>query len=476
MEDSFINGQICSTRKLDPSMLFRLFRDMMLHTGVEPCDADESEFAYRVTFSASETCNWLTVCAEHWMDDPWAARTELATIALGMRMPCLRVSVHAHPYAELELFAWTGTSLGVQYMGEVPPEPHVSLHETAPLPKPDYPRWAEALEPITTLGTRFGVLEGTYANAEAALTHLASVLGIGKEKLMMCTASGEQQEHTVWMYFRRVDENAKQVTVRAAFKRMYGDALKPLGFIMPKLKQPYYVRLVNDEILHIIGVRDMKHFLVPFGGIATLYRAALGLDKSYRSNESWLKDVQHFYLKQHTGADHSYDPRISFGFYYQLTWYKSPHTVEAAVRASLEEVQRWILPTLNRVTTLRNYKEWYEKLHGGLGFLRLPLTPDGPGASYTDAAIQYLLDDPIGAFECQQAAREAARKAAVNSHRVSASPEMEQYFRDREIAWETSIRTSVHSFVEDPDVRQQTLDELARRKAANLAVLRTYGV
>ena len=46
--------------------------------------------------------------------------------------------------------------------------------------------------------------------------------------------------------------------VISAFDEIFGQALMPLGFVRAKLKQPYYIRLVNNEIIHIMedeGIR-----------------------------------------------------------------------------------------------------------------------------------------------------------------------------------------------------------------------------
>lgn len=44
--------------------------------------------------------------------------------------------------------------------------------------------------------------------------------------------------------------------VISAFDEIFGQALMPLGFVRAKLKLPYYIRLINNEIIHIIGMRE----------------------------------------------------------------------------------------------------------------------------------------------------------------------------------------------------------------------------
>ena len=94
----------------------------------------------------------------------------------------------------------------------------------------------------------------------------------------------------------------KRVTLKAAFKQVYGEALKPLGFQLIKGKYPYFVRVVpGGEIIHIISYMEMwcpdhgfKRFDI-IGGIATVYRYKVDLNISPDDNSNWLGSISKFY-------------------------------------------------------------------------------------------------------------------------------------------------------------------------------------
>ena len=70
-------------------------------------------------------------------------------------------------------------------------------------------------------------------------------------------------------------------SLQTEFVKYYKEKLEPLGFKKVKGRQPYFVRAVNDEILHIISFYGQKElncqtFMVSFG-VATVYRKEIKL-------------------------------------------------------------------------------------------------------------------------------------------------------------------------------------------------------
>ncbi len=69
------------------------------------------------------------------------------------------------------------------------------------------------------------------------------------------------------------------MTLNAAFVKVFGEALEPLGFKKIKSKYPYFVRVVpGGEIIHVVTIisehgliRNEKVFKI-CGGVATIYR------------------------------------------------------------------------------------------------------------------------------------------------------------------------------------------------------------
>ena len=75
-------------------------------------------------------------------------------------------------------------------------------------------------------------------------------------------------------------------------------------------------------------------FIVPFGGIATLYRADLCINTTYNYMSSWLPDVSQF---RDVDSGEDTDPRIIAKYNYLLS---SPYSVQYTMQSALESVQK----------------------------------------------------------------------------------------------------------------------------------------
>ena len=259
----------------------------------------------------------------------------------------------------------------------------------------------------------------------------------------------------------------KNVSVKLIFKNIFGSALEPLGFKKAKLNQMYYIRMIDDDIMHIIGINDMKTHIEVFGSVATVYRETLCLDRTYKQNEGWLKSAMDFYVKWHI-SDKPFDPQIQTGFRY----YKGidPNSIITAMQDALSAAITWILPVLERVQT---HKDILDFTRNNGSVISLPLQ-ESLAAPYCDTAIQYLLDDPLGDMEKRyETTIKALAEEDVQFNR------MPEVIAESHARYEQMIdrsRKMIKLFLEDNDVHKQTLEELARRKANNTELLHKYGI
>ena len=92
-------------------------------------------------------------------------------------------------------------------------------------------------------------------------------------------------------------------SINTIFKRVYGEALAPYGFVKIKGRQPYFVRMIGDEILQVITYMNewcSKQFYKAFDiycGVATVYRQRLNLERSPLENSNWFKTNSGFVCK-----------------------------------------------------------------------------------------------------------------------------------------------------------------------------------
>lgn len=83
-------------------------------------------------------------------------------------------------------------------------------------------------------------------------------------------------------------------SLQSAFVKYYKEKLEPFGFQKVKGRQPYFVRVVNDEILHILtfeGTASTKQGYKAFHlmcGVATVYRKEINFSIPPSNNSDWL--------------------------------------------------------------------------------------------------------------------------------------------------------------------------------------------
>jgi len=83
-------------------------------------------------------------------------------------------------------------------------------------------------------------------------------------------------------------------SLQTEFVKYYKEKLEPFGFQKVKGRQPYFVRVINDEIIHVItymggksikpGYKEMNLMC----GVATVYKKEINFSVSPTQNSDWL--------------------------------------------------------------------------------------------------------------------------------------------------------------------------------------------
>lgn len=95
-------------------------------------------------------------------------------------------------------------------------------------------------------------------------------------------------------------------SLQSAFVKYYNEKLEPFGFQKVKGRQPYFVRVVNDEILHIFtftGTASTKQGYKAFHlmcGVATVYRKEINFSVPPRNNSDWIVCLGSLYMRIET--------------------------------------------------------------------------------------------------------------------------------------------------------------------------------
>lgn len=172
---------------------------------------------------------------------------------------------------------------------------------------------------------------------------------------------------------------------KAAFKSVYEKGLMQYGFRKVKGTQPYYVRCIGDEIVHVITFREEftfhqshigvfdKAFVILFG-VATVYRGQLMFHEPSKASTEWLSELSTICYKGNYYPVHdrkAYEEMILFRFEYDGT---HEEAMMDEIKKSFELTEKYAIPVLDNIKTLEDCIKHFFQYKQSL--LRLPEASD----------------------------------------------------------------------------------------------------
>ncbi|ADU21897.1 hypothetical protein [Ruminococcus albus] len=440
----------------DKEKFFKGINAYMKKKGFVPCDDDEAVKTYIIALSVDQ--QWATLADMDSSDESRALFNDAKAVSKSMKLPCITEVITDSDIAVLELFDKTGESADriVVGDGEIYGMGNNEI-------KPEC--WKPLLNNKADIEKLIELTGESDLLADERLSKISLLFGV--DMLADSDELGIRNDESILrLSFKKAEE--KKPTLNTLFTQIYGEALEPLGFKKPKVRMPLYVRVIKDEIIHIVGIHDMKSHLVPFGAIATVYREDLCIDRTFRQNERWYKRLKEFYLNWHI-SDKPFEESC---FHYTDIIDYMP--LSDAVKASLNATITWILPVLDNVKTLKDVADYDDLIFKDyLSISALPLNKF-PGASYSDAAIRFLLDDLINDLEKRYSV--LLKRSDEANIRFPRPQEDVLKSRLEYEQWYNEARERVQTFLEDEEIHKQTMEELERRKEHNLELLRKYKI
>ena len=453
MGNFFTSIQIHNPEQLGKEQFIELFCNKMKENGFVVGNEDDHEISYALAFA--NNCKWVSVGSEVYEQGNATVQKDARNIAKMLNTCCINVTVVDSDFAMLDMYSNTGKKLDTVVMGRADDY----LGDDIPAPKKN--AWSAILSENSTWERFTAVQQGDYIFVEDGLSELAPLINMDSRNILFEAAdANESDENTCFLYFKKAStKKTKQLTLNAAFKQIFGEALEPLGFVKIKSKHPYFVRVVNGEILHIITYRteqpsypEDKAFNV-LGGVATVYRRKIDLSVGIKNNYNWLRSsVGDFYaIPLGEDYDRYYRQTIS-RFYYFSEIEKS---MLSALNDSLELVKKYMLPVLNCVDTLEKSIEFFKKF-------TLPIDTN---AYNTDLCFDGDSDYNEGFLYIKadyQKLKEKWRRIVEGENKIL--PET------------LKIVNELYKFFVDPVFNKAVLDELERRKKTNTEILTSYGL
>mgnify|MGYP006972485069 CR=1 FL=1 len=438
------------------------FCDLMKKRGLEPCGEDEAVWSYLLAFSNG---GWVTLLAKDYSENPKKADEDSEQAAAVLNTSAFSVEVVDSDFALLRLNAQNGgkddviVGDGSGYGIEEPARGTQKL-------------WEPLLAEGRTCEQFSKTVAGNDVFVEDALGKFALLLGIDPQfiaadyrDLSEITDDG----NITALYFKKMGAG-KPMTLNTAFKKVFGEALEPLGFQLIKGRYPYFVRVVpGGEIIHIITLlnettnqRGKKCFKI-FGGIATVYRDEIDLSKNpWDENVNWMRSNSDI---SNANDDIKYDFAYEGGFHEFLFTADDENEMLYDLNHSLDVTRKVLLPVISKAVDIDSAIRCFSQMGMPLRFdesfecLLLLKTP-----RYANIFMDRL----------QQRADEYKQKMeqGINEYTPEECEKRLQranQFFQREISL-------IENVLNDPELLARYTAELERRKAQNTEILRSYGL
>ena len=454
---SLTNTHIHNLANLTKPQFKKTLTDMMKAKGYTKATEDDAAVSFSLVFTKNR--KWVTVLG----DD-----VNSAELAKNLDLQVLSVELVDSDFAELKLHTTEGAAdilmLGRPYMEEYPQ------------PTPD--KWQSILGESTWSQVE-EIQSGDHTFAEDALAEFGALIGLGENILL---ENGDIPESADVMHFKKsgiatisfeldgvtykmpikVQPKKKKVTINAVFKQVFGSALEERGFVKAKSKYPYYIKVVNNDILYVVSFKDdffndtSRRSLFIISGIETLYRNELRFDKKPCSDDG-------LYYYTELGANHV------------IISYKKddPDSMAEAMKIKLDEFLDVVYPKYQRVTDLKAAAGFFDKTKKSS--MRINTCDDNFGNDDSNESLLYFLTDLDDEYyeaviknSEERLLKELKEDDLTESQYKERLAKSTQYTRNK--------RELIENIKNDSERLKKYMSEAERRKKKNTAVLKDLGL
>ena len=269
-------------------------------------------------------------------------------------------------------------------------------------------------------------------------------------------------------------------TINTVFKKVFGEALKPRGFVKVKGRQPYLVRMVGNEILHVVAFKNVwcgepgyKEFGI-YGGVATVYRKSINFSCGVRDNCNWLCPLKFYYTKSNPVGYDDYWKELVF-FRYQKD---DEESLYQRMEHARKETERIMLPVIDQVSDLDacieflrvynstslNVQEYDENYSFGY---------EDDNEDHNESLLYIQTDNHDDLVQKYNEMLAVTAKAIENGKSGYRPYEIEKKAYEE---WRVRTVTRRDNIYNTPKLYEKIMEELERRKKANTETLRSYGI
>jgi hypothetical protein len=369
MGSFFTSTQIYNPNLLDREQFINFFCEEMKKNGYVTSNSDESEVSYILRFS--DECKWVTLASEAYEQGNQLSQSDTGRIAKMLKTVCINTTVIDSDCATLDLYDKSGKRKDSLIMGRA------DDYFGDDIPEPIESVWSPLLEKGYSWRQLLDVQNGDYVFVEEGLSEIAPIIGIAKNNIVFTAEDAKENDNSTVILDFKIARPAiimsragkeikppKSITLNAAFKQIIGKALEPFGFKVIKGRHPYIVRVINNEILHIITFRtespdysEGDKALAIMGGIATVYRKKITLDQSPIQNYIWFNYMFDFYEALTDERDANILGQLFKSCYYS----DKPESLISAMNIGTENLIKYVLPVMDKINDIDSSLDYMRK-------------------------------------------------------------------------------------------------------------------
>lgn len=471
----FANLQIRKNVNQAQSDFLKTFTTAMKKLGYVKAEADEAELSYVAAFSSSK--QWVTLCAEDYVSNAEKVNTDAQKIAANLKTFCISNTVIDSDVAVLDMYVGQEERADRVIIGYGEAYGLESREEA----KGKRELW-EQLMTEEGLWNKFSEIQSNdFTFAEDGLVEISELLGISPDLITAdyddLSSVSEDNKAVVPLYFKKA--GAKTLSLNAAFIKVFGKALEPLGFKKIKNRHPYYVRVINGEILHIItymkeqGEKDKFNI---YAGIATVYRHEIDFsDVDYcRCFMPLDSPIRYYYRSFKYNPD---TPNISEPvFLYNIQLITDNKSILAAFSDGLKDTMLYVIPVINKVCTLKMCVSFFSTYTSRM-CIYSPVENFGiknyEGRN-SEGLLYYIVDDHSD-MKLEMEINLAYEKNLINDKKNVIRRDYDDICK---MANNTRIKQikKRDEIYNDKDLYEQVMKELMDRKIRNTETLKKYGI
>ncbi|MBD5097200.1 MAG: hypothetical protein HDT40_09455 [Lachnospiraceae bacterium] len=264
-----------------------------------------------------------------------------------------------------------------------------------------------------------------------------------------------------------------------AFKKVYGEVLAPYGYKKVKGGKPYLVRVVSDEIIHVVSCVNcdaasygMGEYMI-CGGVVTVYRKEINFSCPASFNHWLLDNLQ---ICQRT-TDMEYSPSLCNEF---IAKYEKDNeeSLLTSMWNTVEKTKQYLLPVLEKVTDLRSCIDYYHKF--AFADILCYFADGFEVGTMGGRASDWLSFIKLFTFEEFKKMKQSIYNSDMEKYKEKIKSNILLNSDKSDIEWLTTTLnrelTGFEKWTKDPLLYKKLLDEMEIRKAGNIEKLRCYGL